>query len=125
MNGSVFESVGGFARVRLIVSEFYDRVLGSERLSAYFAHIDMRRLIDHQTKFIAALMGGPASYSDEQIARAHVRLGITSDEFEEMASLFRETLEDFGMSSVEVNRLHAHLLSLQEHVVVDTHAPAS
>jgi hemoglobin len=114
---SAFESMGGFARVRLIVSDFYEKVLESERLARFFADVDMRRLIDHQTKFIAAVMGGPAAFSNEQMARAHMRLGITAIDFEEMASLFRETLEDFGVEPAELERLHAHVLSMRDHVV--------
>jgi hemoglobin len=125
VNGSTFQRLGGFARVRLLVSDFYEKVLASERLGAYFAGIDMRRLIDHQTKFISAIMGGPASYTDEQIARAHVRLGITRADFDEMAELFRETLEDFNLDRADVERLYAHLLSLGEHVITGEHEPAS
>jgi hemoglobin len=114
---TTFERMGGFARVRLIVSDFYDKVLESERLAHFFADIDMRRLIDHQTKFISAVMGGPAAFSDEQLARAHMRLGITTRDFDEMASLFHETLEDHGVEPIELERLHAHLLSMRDHVV--------
>jgi hemoglobin len=116
---SAFESMGGFARVRLIVSDFYEKVLESERLARFFADVDMRRLIDHQTKFIAAVMGGPAAFSNEQMSRAHMRLGITAIDFEEMASLFRETLEDFGVEPAELERLHAHVLSMRDHVVAN------
>jgi hemoglobin len=116
-NGNTFESMGGFAKVRLIVSDFYEKVLDSEQLAPYFAAVDMRRLVDHQTKFIAAVMGGPASFTDEQMARAHTRLGITAEAFDEMAGLFRETLEDFGVELAEIDRLHAHVLSMREHVV--------
>lgn len=124
MTGSVFERLGGFARVRLLVSSFYDKVLASETLGHHFRHIDMRRLIDHQTRFTSAIMGGPASFTDEQIARAHQRLGITSAEFDEMAELFRETLEDFDLPPTEVNRLHAHVVSMKAHVVGDAGVPA-
>lgn len=117
MATTVFERVGGFARVRLIVSELYDKLLDSPRLRRYFEHVDMRRLIDHQTKFISALMGGPASFTNEQLARAHHHLAIGDEEFGEMAELFRETLEDFGLSATEVERLLAHMASLREHVV--------
>jgi hemoglobin len=116
-NATLFDSLGGFARVRLIVSDFYDKVLESERLAPYFAGVDMRRLVDHQTKFIAAVMGGPAAFTDEQMSRAHKRLGITSGDFDEMAALFRETLEDFGVGAADVERLHAHVLSMRHHVV--------
>lgn len=117
MKTSLFEKVGGFAQVRLIVSDFYDRILDSERLRPYFEDIDVRRLIDHQTKFVSALMGGPASYSNEHLGRAHAHLGISPTEYEEMAEIFRETLEDFEVPDVDVNRLHAHILSLQDYVI--------
>jgi hemoglobin len=117
MNGSLFERLGGFARVRLIISDFYDRVLESERLAVHFRHIDMRRLVDHQTKFIAAIMGGPASFTDEQISRAHARFGITMAEFEEMTGLLRETLEDFDVAEADIARVLVHVESMRAHVV--------
>lgn len=114
---SAFDRFGGFARVRLLVADFYERVLESEQLVGYFDGIDIRRLIDHQTKFVAAMMGGPASFTNEQMLRAHQRLGVTDTDFDEMASLFRDTLEDFALDPDEVTRLHAHLLSMREFVV--------
>ena len=117
MKSSLFDRVGGFAQVRLIVSEFYDRILDSEQLRPYFENIDVRRLIDHQTKFVSALMGGPGSFSNEHLTRAHARLGITDEEYDEMGEIFRETLEDFDVPQVEVDRLHAHILSLRDHVI--------
>jgi hemoglobin len=114
---SLFERIGGFAQVRLIISDFYDRILDSQMLRSYFENIDIRRMIDHQTKFVSALMGGPVSYSNEQLGRAHHHLGITPEEYAEMGEIFRETLEDHDIPQVEVDRLHAHILALQEHVI--------
>ena len=57
----------------------------------------MRSLIDHQTKFVAALMGGPAAYSDEVLRQVHERLNITHQDFVEVSVLLRETLEDFEL----------------------------
>lgn len=64
----------------------------SDILGPYFDDVDMPQLIDHQTKFFASLMGGPASYSDETLQRVHARLHITEEVFDEMAQLLRETL---------------------------------
>jgi len=114
---SLFEKLGGFAQVRLIVSDFYDRLLDSEKLRPYFEEIDVRRLIDHQTKFVSALMGGPVSFSNEHLGRAHHHLGISPEEYAEMGEIFRETLEDHDLPDADVERLYAHILSLQEHVI--------
>jgi hemoglobin len=89
---SMFDRCGGFATVRKVVSALYDRILDSEILQKHSADVDMRALLDHQTKFIASLMGGPAPYTDQVLQRLHAPLNISRTEFAEMASLPRETL---------------------------------
>ncbi len=102
MRQTVFERAGGFACVRRIVSAFYDRVLDEPTVGRHFEGLDMARLVDHQAKFIAQVMGGPASYTDEQLKRAHARLGVTQAEFSLMADLLHETLEDFDLAADDV-----------------------
>ncbi len=108
MNQTTFERYGGFGKLNHVVSAFYDRVLDSPVLSKYFEGIDMRRQIDHQTKFIASLMGGPASYSNQELERAHGRFTITRAEFNEMMELLQETLEDFELEDEDVTEVVQH-----------------
>ncbi|MBT4488744.1 MAG: group 1 truncated hemoglobin [Rhodospirillaceae bacterium] len=105
MTISTFERYGGFGSINKVVTAFYDKVLDSPVLSRYFETIDMRRQIDHQTKFIASLMGGPASYSNQELERAHSRFTITRGEFNEMMELLQETLEDFDLEDEHVNEV--------------------
>ncbi len=102
MAKSLFERLGGFSEVSKIVLEFYDRVLSTPLLAEYFVGVDMKRQVDHQTKFLSYLMGGPVSYSDEHLASVHARLDITSEAFDEMALTLRETLEDFELDESDV-----------------------
>jgi len=102
MAASMFERYGGFATVSRIVSEFYDKILNSPVTSPFFENTDMKAQIDHQTKFIASLMGGPASYSNEQLERVHHLLKIDQAAFNEMALLLHEALEDFGMDDIDI-----------------------
>ncbi len=99
---SVFERCGGFQNVRRVVSDFYDKVLESEQLQGYFAHIDMARLVDHQTKFIAQIMGGPVSITDDTLRKVHSNLGISHGEFLEAAALLEEALEDHDFSDSDI-----------------------
>lgn len=71
MAESIFNRYGGFAKVNRIVSDFCRGVLGHPVLAPYFAHVDMPTLIDHQTKFMATVIGGPASFANEHFARVH------------------------------------------------------
>ncbi|NRG16917.1 group 1 truncated hemoglobin [Rhizobiales bacterium] len=99
---SLFERLGGFAPVSRIVLNFYYKVEESENLAKYFEDVEMGRLIDHQTKFMASLMGGPASYDDATLQRIHEPLRITEEAFEEMASVLQEALEDFDCTPEDV-----------------------
>jgi hemoglobin len=102
MPRSIFEKVGGFATVSRVVMSFYDRVLDSDILGPFFEDVDMPTLIDHQTKFVASMMGGPASYTDDQLRQIHEPLGIDDAAMDEMVDLFRETLEDFDFDAKDV-----------------------
>jgi len=117
MSSSMFERYGGFAKINRIVSAFYDRVLDSPLASPFFAKTDMRRQIDHQTKFLSMLMGGPASYTDDHLERVHATLGITDDAFDEVVLILQDTLEDFGIQIDDV-RLVAESFRSRRRIIV-------
>lgn len=114
---SIFERYGGFASVSKVVMNFYDKMLESPLTSHYFKNTDMRRLIDHQTKFFAALMGGPASYTNEHLERVHAHLGITEPAFVESMDLMRETLEDFDFADEDIRSVEDEMMSRKNYIV--------
>lgn len=109
MTQSMFERYGGFAKVSKIVGEFYERATESPIIGHYFANKNMRTLIDHQTKFIASIMGGPVSYSNEQLKSAHANIKIDGVAFNEMATILSETLEDFDVEADDVARVNQEI----------------
>ena len=117
MKSTIFQRYGGFASVSKVVTSFYDKVLDSPIASPYFANTDMRRQIDHQTKFISQIMGGPASYTDEQLERVHSRLGITEIAFMEVIELLRETLEDYDFSEVDIQHVEREMMNRKNFIV--------
>jgi hemoglobin len=114
MARTIFERYGGFAKINQVVSSFYDKMLDSPVTSPFFVNTDMKRLIDHQTKFIASVMGGPVSYTNEHIERVHTHLTITSDAYTEAMELLVETLEDFDFDPDDIQviedemKVHMH-----------------
>ena len=96
MSGTLFQKYGGFAKISRVVLTFYDKVLDSEQIGDFFDGIDMSRLVDQQTKFISSLVGGPASYTDDRLKQLHAHLGITDQDFDEMAKLLGEALAENG-----------------------------
>lgn len=103
MARSALERYGGFPFLSRVVMTFYDKVFDSDALAPYFEDVDMRRLIDHQTKFVAFLMGGPASYTNDHLAHVHARLGINRADFEVMVETMAATLSEFDVSPADVS----------------------
>jgi hemoglobin len=120
MAESIFTRYGGFAKVSRIVSDFYGRVLDSKIMSPYFENTDMRVLMDHQTKFIASMMGGPASYTNEHLSRVHAHLNINDAAFDEMVLLLRETLEDHDLSETDIGLVLREVTTRKAYVVIES-----
>ena len=117
---SLFDKYGGFASISKVVFAFYEKAIESDVIGPYFDDVDMRRLIDHQTKFIASVMGGPASYTDDQLRRVHRPLGIDRAAFEEMARLLRGTLEEFEFQAADVDSVINEIQSRQDVIISRT-----
>jgi len=94
----LFQKYGGMGALRSVIMEFYERALDSDVVGPFFENVDMVRLIDHQTKFMAMLLGGPAGFSEDRLERAHAHLGVNHFEFDEIVSLISGTLADAGFS---------------------------
>jgi len=114
---TLFDELGGFVAVSRIVSDFYDRVLDHDILAPYFADVDMRRLVDHQTKFIASMLGGPASYSNEALRQIHARLNIDRAAFDAMKEQLGASLLAHGVSSRDVTNVIADIEARAGYVI--------
>ena len=78
---------------------------------------EMRKLIDHQTKFVASVMGGPVVYTDDALQRLHAHLDIDQPQFNEMTVLLRETLEDFELDSADIDEIMEHFHARSRYIV--------
>jgi hemoglobin len=107
---TIYERNGGFPAIRKLIADFYDEVLDSSVIGHHFEGVDMPRLMDHQTRFVAFLMGGPSTgYSDEHLARVHAKRGITHPEFDEMVDLLTEVMEEHGFEGGDVSAVQREL----------------
>ena len=117
MKATMFERYGGFGTVHRVVLSFYDKMLDSDIVGPYFDDIDMSALVDHQTKFISQVMGGPASYTNEVLEQVHRNIGVTDTAFDEMAEILRRTLEEFEFKDEDVRAVVADIQSRRPYIV--------
>lgn len=92
-------------------------------LSGYFAKVDMRGLVDHQTRFVASVIGGPNSHSDEDLRQAHAHVGVGGRSFDLMLSLLGETLVDSGIEQSHADQIISILNSKRDLIVSDPKDP--
>jgi hemoglobin len=117
---TIFERCGGFRTVRQIVDRFFDRAIDSRVVSPYFVHINwwvMNRLVNRQTKFIASLMGGPDSYSNDQIRHYYSTKGMPEPVFLAALELLGEILEEFGFEKTDVQTIRGELMNRKDLIV--------
>lgn len=105
MGQTLYQKYGEFAGISGVVHDFYDRLLESEDLEGYFAGIDMTRLMDHQTKFLCKVLGGPDNYSGRAMQAAHAGLNITHGAFDEVARHLAEALEEAGVEPTDIQAI--------------------
>lgn len=117
MTNSIYDEIGGFAKLRNIITSFYDNVLEIDELATLFEGANMERLIDHQTKFFTSLLGGPISFTDDEIKHAHMRLNINSERFEMTKDCLEDTLNDFDLSDEHVKAILAAFEGKRELIV--------
>ena len=117
MAQSMFERYGGFGTVSKIVMAFYDKALDSDIIGEYFEDVDVKALIDHQTRFISQVMGGPDAYSNEALKKIHARLAINVEAFNEMTAILQDTLEDFELDPRDVGFIIDDIRSRERYIV--------
>ncbi len=105
MQSSLFVKYGGFSSIHELIENFYEKLLDSQIVGSYFESSNMEALMDHQTRFISSLLGGPSSYTDEHLKYAHSNLNINEDAWNEVINLLRLALFEFGMETVDSNML--------------------
>ncbi|WP_193140943.1 truncated hemoglobin [Meridianimarinicoccus sp. MJW13] len=102
MEKTLYDKYGGFSTVSRIVMSLYDKLLEDDDLGPFFDDVDMPKLIDHQTKFVASLMGGPASFTDTHIERAHRNMTIADSHFDQLKTLVDNTLAEFDVEAEDI-----------------------
>jgi len=117
MADTLFDKYGGFDTFSTIVSNFYKKILDSEQVEHYFRDIDLDRLMSHQTNFLAKALGGPDKYAGKDLALAHANMNISSEDFNEVAELLEEALEESGVKEEDIATILAVIGSFKAQIV--------
>lgn len=114
---SLFERIGGAPAVDLAVDIFYRKVLGDERISHFFASVDMERQAAKQKAFLTMVMGGPNQYTGLDMRRAHAGMHLNQVHFDAVVEHLSSTLTQLGVKVDDIAEIAALANSVKADVL--------
>ena len=90
---SLFEQLGGEAKLRTIVDAFIDRVFEDRMIGFFFRDTDARRIKELEYQLAAAFLGAPVVYQGRPLDVAHAKHPIMGGHFARRRQILKETLE--------------------------------
>ena len=125
---TLYDRVGGIFAIAAVVNRFSDAIIINPKLNVNpalkawnetEAETRLPGLKFGRTQWIAALTGGPYTYTGLPLSEAHTRFKLTSDEFDEVGAEIMRALEYYKVPEAEINLLvEAYMLSKPD-VVAD------
>jgi truncated hemoglobin YjbI len=114
---TLFERLGGEAKVRKIVNDTLDKNLKNPAIGAYFQKLDMDNLKRLVFEFFSMGTGGPHQYSGRDMASAHSNHKITEADYNSSNDDLLEALAENGVGEKEQREVIAILDTLKQQVI--------
>jgi hemoglobin len=94
---SLFEELGGEARLRAIIEAFIDRVFEDRMIGFFSRNADRGRIKEFEYQHAAAFLGAPVVYRGRALDQAHAKHPIMGGHFARRRQILKETLEAYAV----------------------------
>ncbi len=99
---TLYEKLGGEKTVKLVVENFYQRVLNDDRINHFFENVDMLKQKMHQIDFLTYAFEGSERYRGSTMREIHRKLvrekGLSDEHFDAFIEDLVETLKELEIS---------------------------
>ena len=99
---TLYEKLGGEKTVKLVVENFYERVLNDDRINHFFEQVDMLKQKMHQIDFLTYAFEGSERYRGSTMREIHQKLvqekGLSDEHFNAFIEDLVETLKELEIS---------------------------
>lgn len=116
---SIFDAIGGYQAIEIVVEDFYMRVLADDHLSGFFAGSNMNRLKGKQIEFFAAALGGPEPYTGAPMKQVHQGRGIMMSHFASVAGHLTDALSAAGVPRTTIDEIIGAIAPLAADIASD------
>jgi hemoglobin len=114
---TLFEQIGGEARLKDTVSEFTDIILADDRINFTFASADLDKFKKLLYEQLCNITQGPCTYTGRDMHEAHAKLNINNAQFNALAEDLYVAFDRTHVPYRLQNRVMALLAPMQRDVV--------
>jgi hemoglobin len=119
MGQTLYEELGGEAKLREIIDAFIDRVFEDRMIGFFFRHADRPRLKEMEFQLTARFLGADIEYRGRPLDEVHAKHPIMGGQFARRLQILRETLEAFQVPEAIHDAWIAHTESLRPLITRD------
>lgn len=95
MERTLYEQLGGEAKLREIIDAFIERVFADRMIGFFFRQADKKRIKEMEFQHAARFLGADVEYRGRPLDEAHARHPIMGGQFARRLQILKETLESF------------------------------
>ncbi len=117
---SLFEQLGGEAKLRRIIDRFVDSVFDDVMIGFFFDRANRARIKAKEYEFAAQHLGADVQYSGRPLREAHARHPIMGGQFMRRLQLLRDALQTEDVPDHIVQHWVEHTESLRDQVTQDS-----
>jgi len=120
MSETLFARLGGQDAVNAAVDIFYRKMLTDERVSPFFADVDMEQQIMKQKGFLTMVFGGPNHYQGKDMREGHrhlIKRGLNDTHVDIVIEHLADTLRELGANEEDIAEVAAIANSVRDDVL--------
>lgn len=112
---SIYDDIGGDDAIETVIERMYEHILDDDRLAPYFDESNIQSLINHQSRFIAMVAGGP-EYHDN-IPETHAHMNLRDEHFDAVLAYLHTALVENGVDEEYSQQLKSYLQQYRASIV--------
>jgi hemoglobin len=116
---TLYEELGGEARLTAIIGTFVDRVYDDTMIGFFFRRVSRDRLKQKEFEFAAEHLGGDVRYTGRPLQDAHKAHPIMGGQFMRRLQILKQTLAEYEVPERVQKHWIDHTLSLRPLITSD------
>lgn len=117
---TLYERIGGRAKIETLITAFYQRVLIDPKLAPFFENTPIEKLKTMQIALFSIALGGPEPDEMPSLTDSHRGRGIETEHLTRFTELLVLTLKEIGVNEHDARRVYERISTYSNQVLGET-----